>query len=221
MANTDKEALLGGLTFDEVKQLTARGLPLDQIKDLGRAGFTFDQIDELADNLPRGSGGLSKEDLTDVVTAATRSAAEAGSEGMRRVLHPQNAQHPHISAFSHPEGNIAHPKAALTRTSYFCGARLREDQMTPREIDLVNAIDRSYTARDGRWTADVVGVGKNEALHLFVPCKSIDDRMNLPSLELVCLELVKGQAAVDPLSLAARVAELEKQLAAAGRPSAA
>lgn len=91
--------------------------------------------------------------------------------------------------------------------------RLSNDQLTPREIDLLNAIDRSYTAREGRWTADLTRNGKEEMLMVSVPAKTIDDRMDLPSLELVCLELLKGQAAVDPMSLAQRVAELEKQLA--------
>ena len=152
--------------------------------------------------------------MQEIVTGASKAAAEAGSEGMRRVLHPQNAQHPHVSAFSYPEGNIVRPKPLLLRETYFCGSRCREDQLTPREIDHLNAITGSMSAREGRWTADIIGVGKNEQLHIVVPCKSIDDRMNLPSLELICLELAQGQAAVDPLSLAERVRALEAQLKA-------
>jgi hypothetical protein len=206
------------LTYDELKDIAAAGMTPDDARKLAFDGFSAEQILDLAQAMPKGGsgggGGLSKQDLQDIVTGASKAAAEAGSEGMRRVLHPQNAQHPHVSAFSYPEGNIAHPKPTLLRETYFCGSRCREDQLTPREIDLLNAITGSMSAREGRWTADITGVGKNEQLHIVVPCKSIDDRMNLPSLELICVELAQGQAAVDPLSLAERVRALEAQLKA-------
>jgi hypothetical protein len=199
--------------------LQGKGLKLDEIQAFAEAGFDFDQMEAFADaraaSVPS-NGALSKDDLQDVISGAAKAASEAGAEGMRRVLHPQNAQHPSISAYSHPEGDVANPKPALAYVAYFCGSRLDPAQMTPREIESVNAITRSCSARDGRWTATIRQNGRDQELHILVPCKSIDDRMNLPSLELACRELTAGPAAVDPMALADRVALLEKQLAEKG-----
>ena len=46
------------------------------------------------------------------------------------------------------------------------------------------------------------------------PCASVDDRMELPGMVLLMQELLGGARSVDPATLAERVAELEKQLAA-------
>jgi hypothetical protein len=213
----EKEAApsIAGLGFQQLVDLQAKGLGLEEIEKFAEAGFTFEQMETFADarSTPVAAGGLSKDDLRDIITAAAKSASEAGAEGMRKVLHPQNAQHPGISAFSYPEGDVAHPKPALQGTVYFCGVRQDPAQMTPREIEAFNAITHSCSARDGRWTADFLQNGRDRELHVMVPCKSIDDRMNLPSMELICRELTQGPRAVDPTALADRVAELEKQLA--------
>jgi hypothetical protein len=202
MANEKKTASLAGLTFEQIKDLAAAGIPLAQAKELGEAGFTFEQISELADALPRTGGGLSKDDLQDLMKAAG---------GNRTVQYPQNPDPPQVSAFSHPEGERAKPKAKLLKTVYFCGARQDPDQLTPREIDLFNQFDRSYTARGGSWRADLSV--DNKSLLITVPARALDDLIGLPAMELICLELLKGVAAVDPLSLAQRIADLEKKLA--------
>ena len=155
--------------------------------------------------------GLSPEQLAAIVTTAAKAAAESGADSMRKVLHPQNAQHPGISAFSYPEGTVARPKPALTRDVYFCGHREDPDQLPPSTIELFNRFDRPMTARDGAWVADLKANGKE--LHITVPAKSIDDRMNLPALDLILLELLNGRASVDPMALTDRVAELEAKLA--------
>lgn len=209
-----KEPTLAGLTFDELKDISAAGMPIDQAKELAKAGFTAEQLMDLASTLPRGSGGLSKSDLTEVMASAAKAAAEAGSEGMRKVMHPQNARHPGISDFSYPEGDVQRAKPALKRTVIFCGHREDPEQLTPGEIEAYNAIDRDYVARDGSWTTEVKRNGKTEELHIRVPM-TLDGRMGLPSLELICREIAQGQEAVNPITLAARVLELEKQLAGA------
>ena len=131
---------------------------------------------------------------------------------MRKVLYPQNAQHPGISAFSYPEGDVARPRPVLNGTVYYCGHREDPAQLTPGEIEAYNSITHSCTARNGRWEAIVRQVGDAREVHIFLPTKSIDDRMGLPSVELICRELVAGPRAVDPMALSERVAELEKQL---------
>lgn len=201
------------LTFDELKDIAAAGLPIDQARELARANFTAEQILELAAIAPRGNGGLSKQDLAEVVSGAAKAAAEAGSENMRKAMHPQNARHPGISAFSNPEGDVAKPKPALKREVIFCGHREDAEQLTPAEIEAYNAIDRDYTARDGSWSTEIKRNGKTEQLRILVPM-DFDRRGELPSLQLICRELVQGQEAVNPITLAARVAELEAKLAA-------
>jgi hypothetical protein len=202
MANDKKTAMLAGLTFDQIKTLTAAGVSLEQAKELGDAGFTFEQISELADTLPKAAGGFSKGDLQDLIKAAG---------GNRTVQYPQNPDPPKISAFSHPDGEAAHPKAKLTRTVYFCGHREDPEQLTPQQIEIYNRFDRSYEARGGNWRADISTNGQE--LLITVPAKTLDDLMGLPAAELICLELLQGKAAVDPLSLAQRIADLEKKLA--------
>ena len=150
----------------------------------------------------------------DTLERILKSTAEAGAEGMRRVMHPQNAQAPGISKFSHPEGELAHPKDKLLRPVYFCGHREDEEMLTPTEIALYNRVTKSYTARSGRWRADLRQNGGQDELHVSVPCATIDDRMNIPPLALVVRELLDGEAAVDALALHDRVKDLEAKLAA-------
>lgn len=164
------------------------------------------------------SSGVSPDQLQAMMTVASAAAANQSAESMRAVLHPQNAQHPGKSAFSYPAGDVAQPKPVLRPTAdgtpglvFFCGARQDPDQLTPAQIDLYNRFDRTRTSRDGRWRAEVAQSGD---LAVWVPCKSIDDRMDLPSLDLILIELLDGAAAIDPVSLAERVAQLEAQLAA-------
>lgn len=208
----EKDATFAGLSFDEIKDLTAAGLPLDQIKELGKAGFTAEQMMELAGTMPKSAGGLSKQDLIDVQVAASSAAAEAGAKETRKVLHPQNAQHPGISAFSHPEGEVKQPKPPL-RTTFVNGHREDAEQLTPMEIEAYNAISRGFSARDGQWVCDVRRNGKTEELHIKLPV-GMDTKPNEP-IALIMRELSMGKAAVDPISLAERVAELERQLASA------
>lgn len=184
---------------------------------------TPDPMAQIADVLrlmmEKQGGGLTTEMVEAIATASAKAAANSGAESMRRIMHPQNAQHPGLSVFSFPEGDQVHPKPVLRPRPdgqpgevLFCNSRLDTDSLTPTTIDLFNRFTRTLTARNGRWRADLApdGIG----LHVTVPCKTIDDRMDLPSLDMILLELLDGQAAVDPISLADRVVELERQLAA-------
>lgn len=205
MAKDDvKEATLAGLTFEELKDIAAAGMPIDQAKELAKAGFSAEQLLDLASSLPRSGGGLSKDDLESIV--------RAGSDGKYR----QNAQHPHISAFSYPEGDVKRPKPTLTRTVFVNGHREDPEQLTPAEIDAYNSITRSCTARDGDWMAEVKRHGSTEALHIKLPI-SLDKKPH-ESIAVWCRELAQGPSAVDPISLAQRVAELEAQVAGKAIP---
>lgn len=153
--------------------------------------------------------GISKDDLAEVL--------EAGSEGMRRALKPENARHPDVSAFN-PEGERDHPRPALRRKTFMSpGMELVANELTVKEIEILNAIEHPLEARNGSWRAELkrTATDGTQELHIVVPCNTMDERMDLPkSLELILMELVGGTKAVDPETLAQRVAELEKRLAA-------
>lgn len=139
----------------------------------------------------------------------------------RRVRPRENVNHPGISAFSYPEGELKRPKPMLKRVTYWPqGVKLNEDLLTPEEIQAFNAIDHSCTARDGSWTATVTRNGTTEILEVIAPVKTPDDRMNLPNgLLLILRELREGPESVDVGSMAARIARLEAQLAASSAAS--
>lgn len=147
--------------------------------------------------------GLSKDDLKEVM--------ESNSEGMRRVLKPENARHPDISAFN-PEGERDHPRPPLKRKTFWIGVPLQQDELTKDEIALFNQIDHPMEARNGMWKAELRNSGTE--LHITFPNATIDERMDLPSMKVLMTELIGGSRAVDQDSLLARVAELEKKLSA-------
>ena len=170
---------------------------------------------EVEEAAPLPPVALSAAQLKEILAAVATTATESGAEGMRRAIKPDNPTHPGISVYSYPEGERVHPKPKLTRETFFCGAPQKEDQLTPAEIDAFNAITGERTARNGRWWARVEQYGNRQRLHVFVPNKSIDDRMDLPNgLILILRELADGPEAVSVTSLAEKVKQLEMQLAA-------
>lgn len=171
-------------------------------------------------SLPTSGGGITASDLKEILATQTQAQREI-ADSTRSVRH-SNPDHLHISAFSHPEGDLKRPKAKLDRETYFNGHREREDDLTPAEIDAYNAIQQSCTARedrgeDGMWKATVT---KHRRL-VRIPSFTADDRMDMNNgLVLNLLELSKGKAAVDPADMAIRIAALERQLSEQGRVSA-
>lgn len=132
----------------------------------------------------------------------------------RRVRPRENVNHPAISAFSYPEGNLKRPKPALKRITFHCRVKQNDDLLTPEEIEAFNAFEHNCTARDGAWTATIERNGTTERLLIDHPSKTPDDRMNLPNgLLLILRELRQGPESVDVGSMAARLARLEAQLA--------
>lgn len=153
--------------------------------------------------------GLTKDDLSE--------AFEAGSEGMRRALKPENPRHPDVSAFN-PAGERDHPRPALRRKTFMSpGMELVANELNVEEINLLNSIEHNIEARNGQWRAELkrTATDGTQELHIVVPCNTMDERMDLPkSLELILRELVGGTKAVDPETLAQQVAALQKQVAA-------
>jgi hypothetical protein len=88
------------------------------------AALTFEQMKEL---LALQSPGTSVADI-----------AKAVAEGTSKSRRPENAVHPGISVYSHPEGEEARPKAKLKCQMFIGGGPLEEGTLTPTEIDALN-----------------------------------------------------------------------------------
>ena len=163
--------------------------------------------------LERGAGaGLSENQLELLLTRVGENTAAA----MRTSLKPENAEHPHISAFSYPEGDLAHPKPDLRVKTWFCGIEENKDRLTPNEIEAYNAIRTKRRARGGDWKADLRNPGQdNEELVIWIPCETVDQRMGLPPLELILNELNGGPSTADLGGMLATIRRLEQELAEA------
>lgn len=149
------------------------------------------------------------------IQAATLAFQQQSLAEERRIRPRENMNHPEISAYSYPDGNRAHPKPSLRRLTFCNNVKQHEDLLTPEEIEAFNAFEVNSTARDGQWTATIEQNGTTERLLIDFPCKTPDDRMNLPNgLLLILAELRNGPESVDVGSMAARLARLEAQLAA-------
>jgi hypothetical protein len=169
---------------------------------------TVDLLAQVLEKMPK---GISGDDLKAILASQTESQ-KAIAESAKPVRH-SNPDHLHISAFSHPEGDLKRPKGRLSRETYFNNHKESEDDLTPAEIEAFNAITASCEARDGKWKATI----KGKRLFVNVPSFTIDDRMDLPNgLVLILRELAQGPRAADPVEMASRLAALEKAAAAAG-----
>jgi hypothetical protein len=169
-------------------------------------GMTTDQLQALLAGLPQsGGGGISAADLKALLDSQKADREET------RTVRRSNADHTHVSAFSHALGDLKQPKAKLTRETYFNNHRESEDELTPAEIEAFNAITESCEARGGYANGGWSAVVKGNRLKVDVTSYTIDDRMNLPNgLVLILKELAEGPRAVTPENMATRIAELER-----------
>lgn len=155
---------------------------------------------------------------TSVTAAIGELVTQLTKQNNRAVLH-SNAQHPGIGPFSYPEGELVRPKPKLARKVFLNGIPERHDVLTPREIEAYNRLNElmpkagaerlGSAKREGTWLAKVSR--NNDVLHLTVPCKTIEQREQLPkSLVEIIEEFISGEA-VNPGELLDRVRALEQQ----------
>jgi hypothetical protein len=181
-----------------------------------------------SERAPAAGGSIQLADLERIIDKLLQTRGQApgdsrmielavkSMEGLReevgRTVRRSNATHPGISAFSYPEGDEKRPKPKLKYETIFCGARQREDQLTPQEIDLFNQFTGNKDAREGAWTARIDKDGSKRRLVVLVPAKTIDHLATLPPLTQILSELLYGADVVDPLKQMDRIAALEAQL---------
>jgi hypothetical protein len=92
------------------------------------AALTFEQLKELIE-AGRSDTMLSAVQIADI---AANAAAKAKM--------PENKQHPGISVFSHPEGELARPKPQLKCRMFIGGAPIERSTCDPQEIESLNKI---------------------------------------------------------------------------------
>jgi hypothetical protein len=93
------------------------------------AALTCEQMKELL-------GTREGVSATDLAKAVAEGAAKAGK--------PENAVHPGISVYSHPEGEVARPKDKLKCRMFIGGGPLEEGTLTPAEIDALNLVTPGF-----------------------------------------------------------------------------
>ena len=156
--------------------------------------------------------GFTEAQLEQLLTRVGSNTASA----MRTSLKPENPDHPGISAFSYPEGERARPKPDLRVKTFFCGMEEHKDRLTPSEILAYNAITEDQKRRTGDWTATIKDAGQaHESLHVALPCDTVDQRMGLPPLELILIEMNGGPSTADLGGMIATIRKLEQELAEA------
>lgn len=92
----------------------------------------------------RASGGITAEQLKDVMTEVVKVQAEAHSAAMREIAERDqrdDVNYPRISAFSYPEGDRKRPRPLLKCRMFWAGADIDWDTTTATELELLNAIE--------------------------------------------------------------------------------
>ena len=155
------------------------------------------------------SAGLTPEQLEIILTKVGLSTAE----GMRQTLRPENAECTHISAYFTERDKAKYGsfdrKPALRRKTFFIGAQEKDERLTPAEIEAYNAITDYRTARNGLWKAEIRQNGQEQELWVSVPCDTVDERMDIPSLVLILHELNGGVSTKDIHSLIRQIEALK------------
>ncbi len=170
------------------------------------------------------SVSLSFEQLMELVKAATAGGSKSAefelattalkelSSQVKRTVRQSNAEYPGISVFSHPEGELAHPKDRLKYQTYCVGQKQSEEQLTPQEIDLFNAFTSSKEVPSKRWKAELTQNGSATRLSVTFPARTNDDLATLPPLTQILAELLYGSEVADPVLGMQRLAEAEKRI---------
>jgi hypothetical protein len=159
--------------------------------------------------------GMQNQLTPDMLREIVSTVGVQSAQVMHKAVRPENEIHPHISAFSYPEGDIARPKPKLARKTFVNFSEQREEQLTPYEIDSLNSFADDCEARNGNFKAIIKQRGrKTEELHITVPVAGINDRMNVPmSLLLLVHELQTGKSMEDMNTLLAELATLKAEVA--------
>lgn len=143
---------------------------IDQLRDIVSAGMSVTEAKALLDE------GYSPEDVMALAAlqaasakSATIDAQTAVAKTMQKAMKPENQTHPHISAFSYPEGDIAKKKATLPFEFFYNGYPCHMFPETEhwREMELMAQVtpgEFTVVRKDGTLMAVTVK-GERDANH--------------------------------------------------------
>ena len=173
--------------------------------------MTNNLLAELVDKLSTAVGNAGMK--PDQLEAILNKVGLATAEGMRQTLRPENSECTHISAYftelDKAKYGSFENRPKLTRKTYFVGAEEKEDNLTCAEIEAYNKITDFREARGGRWKAELKRNGRDETLWVWVPCETVDQRMDIPSLLLILHELNGGPSTADAHQLLKQIEYLK------------
>jgi hypothetical protein len=156
------------------------------------------------------SGQSNGGEMLKLATAAMDNLKEQVARN-RTISNSINDYHG-VSEFA-PEGKAKKREHKLRyKDVFFLGDKLREESLTPDEIDILNSFKTDTTARDGRWVATITRESGKPVLTVTAPFGTMDNRNQLPSLLLMCDELLHGPETNNPDSMLSRLLAAEKTI---------
>lgn len=202
----EKDAQIGGLSFDELRDVVAAGLPLAQAKELAEAGFSAEQLLELAEANAQKSGGLTKEDFRAVM------------EDQRRAINPHNPNFPNKSVFHPGGGTIPDLPYAVFYNGFPVHKALETHTDRERELfalvqpgEYPSVIRNDRTPMTVSVKAERDGSGAITRLDI-VFSVSREDKPKIPGVQIVLYQLVYANTHPNPLMVYA--AAMQDQLTA-------
>lgn len=187
------------LTFDQRLSLARTGLTLSDITEYQKLGFDYEQLQEigaamLAAKMANQGGGAAE-----VAQAMAKAQIEAADFLADRDRKERNG--PAVSAFN-PKGEREHPRTRIVGEVFWLGTKLHEEELTEREIVLVNRL-RPGLYHGGQWRVEDRAPGtETRNLLVWFPNVEDDERANLPPSMVAILEEIVG-ATASPILTAA------------------
>ena len=178
----------------------------------GVINLTLAQLQELIAGAVKAVQTGTAGEGASALQVAADALSEVGKQ-VKRTVRFSNEDHRHESVFEYPEGGRNRPKPPLKYECFLAGVRLREDQLSPTEVTLLNRFDANKSAQNGTWTATLDKNGSKMHLKISVPAATLDMRQNLPALSQILMELLDGQDAADPTRMTDRLLEMERTVA--------
>ena len=166
--------------------------------------------------------------------ASGKSGGDAATrqiELMERLLNktrPENPEHPGISVYSYPEGDLKRPKPAMKCKVFWVGYEERPEVLTPDEIDALNALapgEYKVTKADGTKIPFIVkakhtdaidpatGTFKLAELSIWFPCKGEAKSDHMSKISY-CRQAM-GHGIPSHAELYAEIEKLKRELASA------
>jgi hypothetical protein len=164
------------------------------------------------------SGGITAEQLKEVMTGLVKVQADAHTAAMREIAERDqrdDLNYPRISVYSKPKGDKLDPRDPFKCRIFWNGFDMDWDTTTAYEIELLNRVEPGdYTFRrvDGQTREKMTVNGERNALgqlsklEFFFPTK--ENRDTLPSMASMLRDILHVGTPEQE-----RIAELERQIA--------